>query len=286
MLVIRASHMGMCFGVKDALDVALVHSSPEEVTIFGELVHNRTVMDRMRARGYRFVPESARESVPETSQVMITAHGVSDRERERLTRAGKGLMDTTCPLVRRVHKAALRFKRLGFFVVVVGREGHVEVEGLVGDLDDYAVVWEPGEVRRWPFPRIAVISQTTTPPDRFGDVSRRVVDVNRGSLVEVADTVCRPTRERQEAVERLLERAEALVVVGGKNSNNTRQLGSKAEAAGKPWLHVETAADLVPKWFSGLRLVGLTAGTSTPDETIEEVYRALLRIGRTAGATA
>src|SRR5947208_3563901 len=124
MEIIRASAMGMCFGVRDALRVADAVAEPALVTIHGELVHNEEVLADLERRGFSATPESARSAIPEGPAVLITAHGISDRERRRLREAGKALIDTTCPLVRLVHEAARRFEREGDFVVVIGRRGH------------------------------------------------------------------------------------------------------------------------------------------------------------------
>ncbi|MGE0488247.1 MAG: 4-hydroxy-3-methylbut-2-enyl diphosphate reductase [Vulcanimicrobiota bacterium] len=277
MLVVQAQHLGMCFGVRDALTKAREIQQPAAVTIHGELVHNPQVQSEMALRGFHQVGEGERD-LPATPEVLITAHGISNRERERLEAHGKRLIDTTCPLVRRVHKAALRLARLGYFVVVVGRQGHVEVEGLVGDLDDYVVVSSCQDVRCWNRRKLGVINQTTTRPELLQRIHSTICQRNPDSEIELVDTICAPTRDRQQAVRELLDRVEALVVVGGANSNNTRELGQMAERAQKPWFHIQRAEQLRPEWFAGFRLVGLTAGTSTPDSVIEEVHRRLLGI--------
>ena len=129
MKVIRAEAMGLCFGVRDALEQTGTVPQADRVTIHGELVHNEAVKEQLKRRGFHMTPEAERKSVPETPQVLITAHGISDRERLRLESAGKRLIDTTCPLVRLVHESAQRLAAEGFFVIVIGRRGHVEVHG-------------------------------------------------------------------------------------------------------------------------------------------------------------
>jgi 4-hydroxy-3-methylbut-2-en-1-yl diphosphate reductase len=276
MQVVRAEALGMCFGVRDALRAIEAISTPERVTIHGELVHNEEVIAGLSRRGFRSTPESNRLGIPESPEVLITAHGVSDRTRTMLRAAGKTLVDTTCPLVKLVHETALRLEREGYFVVVIGRRGHVEVEGITGDLERFAVVQEPDDAACYDAERIAVVCQTTTPPFVADPIRRAIEARNPGKHIQHADTICRPTRERQEALEDLLDRVDAVVVVGGSNSNNTRQLARLAADRGKPVLHVRNAADLDRSWLGAFRVVGLTAGTSTLDQTIEEVHRALL----------
>ena len=276
MHVIRAEAMGLCFGVRDALESIAAVPDPHHITVYGELVHNEEVSRRLAERGFQQITEQGRaEAVPETPVVLITAHGVSNAERARLQADGRHLLDTTCPLVRRAHRAALRLEAEGCLVLVIGRRGHVEVRGLVGDLRHCEVVESPAEVRSYPAERLGVICQTTTPDALLRAVLRAVHAKNPHKPIRFVDTVCRPTRERQQALERLLPAVDALVVVGGKNSRNTRELAETARVRGVRTLQVQSAAELPPVWFADCKTVGLTAGTSTLDETIDEVHRAL-----------
>ncbi len=282
MRVIRADALGMCFGVRDALAAMDAVALPKDATVHGELVHNEEVTRRLAARGFATQLESDRGRIPLTTHVVITAHGVSHRERARLEVAGKTLVDTTCPLVTRVHDAAQSLQRDGYFVLVVGKPGHVEVEGIVGDLDRFEVVTNASAARHYAVGKLGVVSQSTTMPDEFERVVTAIRAANPDVSVRVIDTICRPTRERQEAVGDLLDRVEALVVVGGRNSNNTRQLVRLAEERGKPAAHVQGADDLDAAWFGRFRVVGLTAGTSTLDSAVDSVERALRQLGVSA----
>jgi 4-hydroxy-3-methylbut-2-en-1-yl diphosphate reductase len=276
--VIRASEMGMCFGVRDALRVVERIEDPTRVTILGELVHNEAVTRNLAGRGFVHMPEHSREAIPSSPEVLITAHGLSDVTRARLLLAGKTLIDTTCPLVRAVHEAAMKLSRAGCFVVVIGRPGHVEVEGIIGDLYRYTVVQTAGEVACYEADPIGVVCQSTTTPFDARHILRNIEAKNPGKTIHFVDTICRPTRDRQRALEAMVDQVDAVVVVGGAHSNNSRQLARLAESRGLPVLHVQSAADLEHAWFAGFRTVGLTAGTSTLDSTIDEVHRALLEI--------
>jgi 4-hydroxy-3-methylbut-2-enyl diphosphate reductase len=279
MNVILAEVMGMCFGVRDALKIIDDIEQPERVTIHGELVHNETVLTELGVRGFRMVAETSRQQLPLTETVLITAHGVSQKERRRLEEAGKTLVDTTCPLVARAHEAAQKLQAAGYHVLVIGRRGHVEVQGIVEDLHSFDVIESVDEVRHYPSRRLGLMCQTTSPARHVKDIRDAVADCNPDAEIRFIDTVCQPTKAHQDALEKLLAEAEAVVVVGGRNSNNTRQLVARCEEKGIPAYHVQSAADLRPEWFDGLHTVGLTAGTSTLDATIHEVHRALLRIG-------
>ena len=279
MNVIRAEEMGMCFGVRDALQIAAEVEDPTQVTIHGELVHNRIVNERLAHAGFRPSDEQQRDCHTETPLVMITAHGVSDSERERLRSAGKQLIDTTCPLVRRVHDAASELQSEGRHVIVIGKKGHVEVRGIVDDLDACDVVAGVEDVRVYQSDRIGIVSQTTMPSDVVDRITREIRTQNAAADIRFVDTVCHPTKRRQSAMLNLLDRVDAVVVVGGKNSNNTRRLVELCRQHDKPAFHVQSADDLRPEWFDAYDNVGLTAGTSTLDETIDQVHDALLCLG-------
>jgi len=275
MKVIRAEAMGFCFGVRDALTLAGQVAQPADVTIHGELVHNETVLHGLRARGFHLSQEQARTRLTDSPMVMVTAHGISAHERRRLQDAGKQLIDTTCPLVAHVHETAQELQNAGFFVVVIGRRGHVEVCGIVEDLEQCAVVERPAEVRTYPHDRLGIVCQTTAAARDVADIRAAIEHKNRDAEIRFVDTVCKPTKDRQAALEDLLDRVGAMVVVGGRNSNNTRRLVARCEERGVPVCHVQSAADLDPPWFEPFETVGLTAGTSTPDDVIDDVHAAL-----------
>jgi 4-hydroxy-3-methylbut-2-enyl diphosphate reductase len=274
MKVIKAEAMGFCFGVRDAIDVARSIENPEAVTIHGELVHNPLVLHELDTRGFTSVAEADRP-IPETEEVLITAHGISDHERNRLQQAGKKLIDTTCPLVSRVHRAAQTFDRQDYLVLVIGRPGHVEVSGIVEDLTDYVVVPDVESIRFYAVTHIGIVCQTTMPPDTVEAIRTAISSKNPDTEIRFVNTVCQPTLDRQAAVDRLANLVDIVVVVGGNNSNNTRQLVRRVQALGSRAIHIESANDLTGYEFRGVKAVGLTAGTSTPDSVINEVYSTL-----------
>ncbi|MCI0683732.1 MAG: 4-hydroxy-3-methylbut-2-enyl diphosphate reductase [Gemmataceae bacterium] len=275
MQVILADVLGMCFGVRDALAVIDDIDRPDAVTIHGELVHNEKVIEQLHGRGFHMVEEDRRTSLPVTDTVLITAHGVSRKERRRLEQAGKRLIDTTCPLVTRAHDAAQKLQSEGCHVLVIGKPGHVEVEGIIGDLDDFTIVPSVDAVREYPHRKLGIMCQTTTPADQAERIRRAVEQKNPHADVRFIDTVCHPTKDHQKALEKLLDQVQAVVVVGGRNSNNTKQLVRRCADRGVPAFHVQDAADLRPEWFDGIDVVGLTAGTSTLEATIRGVHQSL-----------
>lgn len=273
MRILRATHLGMCFGVRDAIALANQEVEQAPVTVLGELVHNETVLRSLQSRGVRF---AARLSDVETDKVVITAHGTSDRAREEVRRHGFGLIDSTCPLVHHAHRTLQKLVGQGFHPIIIGKHDHVEVRGLTGDLDEFDVVLSEediGHVKERP--RFGVVSQTTQPIDRVRQLVQQFRAHFPNSQIEFRDTVCQPTKQRQSAAIELSRQSDVVVVIGGSNSNNTREL---VETCGRYCArvhHVQTAADLRRDWFAGAITVGLTAGTSTPDETINSVEEAL-----------
>ncbi len=278
MKIITAAAAGMCFGVRDALDALEAIDDPQSVAIDGQLVHNDVVLHQLAVRGFQQLAETDRATLPAASQVVITAHGISQRRREQLVAAGKTLIDTTCPLVARLHRAAQDLARSGAFVVVIGRPEHVEVEGVTGDLEFFAVVPTVAAVGSYPAARIGVVCQTTFPSDEAAAIRRQIALRNPGAEIHWVDTICQPTKDRQQALSDLVERVQAVVVVGGAHSHNTRRLVDACRRRGVPAFAVQQAAQLDPAWFDGLATVGLTAGTSTLPETIRQVHDRLLAI--------
>jgi 4-hydroxy-3-methylbut-2-enyl diphosphate reductase len=259
----------MCFGVRDAIAMATRASAGRPLTVLGELVHNETVLDGLRARGIRFCADLDQVDTP---AVMITAHGASDRRREAARARGLEVLDATCFLVRTAHSAVLTMAREGFHPVIIGRRNHVEVRGLTGDLDAFDVVLEDDDVARLaPRGRFGIVAQTTQPAARVRRLASLIERRFPDAEVRVVETVCAPTRRRQEAALDLARHCDAVVVVGGANSNNTTELVATCSAHCRRVFHVQTADELRAEWFRGARAVGLTAGTSTPDEVIDQV---------------
>ncbi len=272
--IVRADDMGMCFGVRDALQITKEVADPTKVTIHGELVHNPTVISQLGDAGFHQVSEQQRESIPSTPLVLITAHGVSQKERRRLQEGGKQLIDTTCPLVMRVHDAAMALAAKGRHVLLIGKPGHVEVQGIVEDLESCDVVPDVASVRCYEKDSLGLVCQTTMPSEIVKEVRDEVQRLNPDCDIKFVDTVCHPTKRRQRAMLDLIGRVDAVVVVGGRNSNNTRRLAELCQKHDVPSLHVTCAAEVDAAWVKkhASRSIGLTAGTSTLDATINEVH--------------
>jgi 4-hydroxy-3-methylbut-2-enyl diphosphate reductase len=267
--IIRALHLGMCFGVRDAISLALEESRRQPLTILGELVHNESVLSDLRVRGIGLEQQAAAVRTP---VVMITAHGASQKTVERARAHGLEVLQATCPLVHYAHRVVQQLVREGFHPVIVGQRGHVEVRGLTEDLAEFDVVLTEEDVRQMgERPRLGIASQTTQPVDKV----RRLVEAIRRrfprSEVRHVDTVCQPTKQRQTSALDLALESDVVVVVGGAHSNNTRELAATCRRHCARVHHVQGADDLRVEWFQGAAMVGITAGTSTPDDIIDAV---------------
>jgi 4-hydroxy-3-methylbut-2-enyl diphosphate reductase len=266
----------MCFGVRDAIALALEHAGAGPLTILGDLVHNPTVLKTLEANGIAVAQDVAQARTP---TVMVTAHGTSERSLARARGLGLTVVEATCPLVHVAHRAVAALARDGYHVVIVGHRDHVEVRGLTGDLDRFDVVLNEDDVLALgEHPRIGVACQTTQSLAKV----RLLVDLMRRrfpqSEVRFVDTVCKPTKDRQAAAIDVARQADVVIVVGGRSSNNTRELVGTCARYGSRVHHVETDADVRPEWFDAAIVVGLTAGTSTPDAVIDRVEARIRQI--------
>lgn len=266
----------MCFGVRDAIELALEQSHSQPLTILGELVHNEAVLRDLRARGIKIVQNPQEVA---TANVMITAHGASEKAKARAQARGLNVLEATCPLVHVAHRLVANLVAEGFHPVIIGKRGHVEVRGLTEDLNEVDIVLTEEDVMQLPErARFGIAAQTTQPVEKVMALLDRIRARFPKSEVRFVDTVCQPTKQRQTAAIELAQASELVVVIGGANSNNTHELVRTCSRFCSRVHHVQGAGDLKPEWFAGVQTVGITAGTSTPDSSIEQVETWLRRL--------
>src|SRR5271170_5623202 len=204
MKIIRAEHLGMCFGVRDAIALAIQTAKQEPLTILGDLGHNETVLEELRSSGIQFEQKSANVR---TQAVMVTAHGASERALNKARGRGLNVLEATCPLVHVAHRALAKLVGEGFHPIVIGKRDHVEVRGMTEDLDEFDVVLAESDVEKLrERPRFGIISQTTQPIEKV----RRLVHLICGqfpkSEVHFIDTICQPTKQRQNAANEIAQK--------------------------------------------------------------------------------
>lgn len=269
MKILRAEYLGMCFGVRDAIALATHFARQEPLTIMGELVHNETVLARLRREGVQIANSAEQVTTP---FAMVTAHGASAAAKGRARNLGLHVMEATCPLVKVAHKAVARLVKEGYYPVIVGKADHVEVRGITEDLAEYEVVLREEDIQRLPErPRYGVAAQTTQRIDHVRRMAALLRERFPLSEVRLVDTVCQPTKQRQHAAVEMARNSDVVIVIGGANSNNTRELVQSCGLYCSRVHHVQTAADLREEWFADCHTVGITAGTSTPDDSINDI---------------
>lgn len=273
--ILRATHLGMCFGVRDAIAMAFEHAAEKPLTILGELVHNETVLAELRQRGIQIEQQISEVSTPD---VMITAHGASEKRIRSAQEQGLRVVEATCPLVAYAHGVIQKLARENYHPVIIGKRDHVEVRGLTEDLEQFDIVLNEEDVNKLAeHPRFGVASQTTQPVEKVRYLVELIRSRFPGSEVRFVDTVCKPTKQRRSAAVELARNSDVVVVIGGAHSNNTRELVGTCAQFCSHVHHVRDSSDLLLEWFAGAKTVGITAGTSTPDAVIDDVEEWLVR---------
>lgn len=292
MEIVLAEEMGFCHGVRRAVEMAEEAAREgKAIRTLGDLVHNPQVVERLRRLGVEVV-DSLEEVGPE-QVAMVTAHGAPPEVFAEAGKRGLALLDATCPLVERVQRLAQEMAGEGYGVVLCGDPDHVEVRSILGHAGEGAVAGrtleearENARGRGLPLPwqthrRLAVLFQTTQREEVYrtfvSDLAREAM--GRLRELRIFNTVCAAVARREPAARKLAAEVEAVVVVGGRHSANTRHLAESCAAVGAPTYLIERAEEIRPEWLAGRRRVGVTAGTSTPDETVAEVVEHLRRLG-------
>jgi len=279
MRITRARALGTCFGVRDAIDAALSSSISTDLTIVGQLVHNPQTVQKLHEAGVQMV-DSIDDEI-QTRNVMIIAHGAPASLKQKLSDRGHIVYDATCPLVLRVHQAIRRLVAEGWHPVVIGQPDHVEVRGIVGDLDEYTVISSVDDLTQLEGrSKVGIVCQTTHRIRQAKEILEQIGHRFPTMEVEFIDTVCKPTKDRQEAVEELSLQVDVMIVVGGANSSNTLKLLKVCQENGITAHHIESQAQLEPEWFASADHVGITAGTSTPHEVIDQIHARLIQISK------
>jgi 4-hydroxy-3-methylbut-2-enyl diphosphate reductase len=278
----KAAETGFCFGVRRAINILeKVARERGEIETLGAIVHNQPVLQKLAATGVKIA--SSVDDI-KGKAVAISAHGVSPQLENEIRARHIDIINTTCPFVHRAQVAARRLAQAGFFVIVYGDAGHPEVRGVLGWANDKGVATldEEFTARLNPLPRrLGILSQTTQIPAHFTEFVKKLIDraLTKDAELRIVDTICHEIRERQAQALELSRRADLMLVIGGHNSANTSRLAQLCAAITETYL-IETAEEIQPSWLRGKCRIGITAGASTAEETVNNVAARLEDLGR------
>jgi 4-hydroxy-3-methylbut-2-en-1-yl diphosphate reductase len=277
MKIVKTKELGFCFGVRRAVKMLekAARDNPK-VESLGPVVHNDQVSQRLEKLGIHVIKNLAEV---ESEVVAISSHGVSPEIEAELRSMPVTVIDTTCPFVRRAQTAARRLSETGFFVVVYGEAEHPEIKGILSRLQNQGIATlDSREVEKIkPIPgHLAVLSQTTQVPENYKNFVKNIIDLalQRDAEIRVLDTICHDVRKRQSDSLELASKVDLMLVIGGKSSANTRRLYELCSFKTESHL-LEDASEIESAWLKNKKQIGITSGTSTPDESIEEVVNRL-----------
>jgi len=299
-----AKHAGFCFGVKKAIEIAekTALKNNKKTYVYGQLVHNERVIDDLERKGIEFIENI--DEIPENAVTVLRAHGEPGTTYKKLKQKNivknGNLYDATCPLVTLVHNVVIKLKNNGYEVLIFGKKNHPESVGtsyhiksngtfIIENSSDAALVVE--YVNKNKFPKVAIISQTTMSVTGYKKLITNINNLSDKRFVELhlslkdfnkdfvfVDTICNPTKQRQTDTEDIAKKADMMIVIGGKNSSNSKELFSKSKEFGVKTYYIQFADQLKKEWFNDKEHIGVTAGASTPDVTINEVTEKIREI--------
>ncbi|MCA9321516.1 MAG: 4-hydroxy-3-methylbut-2-enyl diphosphate reductase [Planctomycetes bacterium] len=283
MKVNLAEPRGFCAGVERAIRIVelALEKFGAPVYVRKEIVHNRTVVDGLKPKGAIFVDELS--EVPQGAVTIYSAHGVSPAVRDDAKRRGLQVIDATCPLVAKVHIEVVNYVREGYEIILVGHDGHEEVEGTMGEAPMSShLVQTVADVEKLEFPadqKLALVTQTTLSLDDTAEIiaamKRRFPQVR----LPKKDDICYATQNRQRAIKQMVPTTDIFLILGASNSSNSLRLKEVAESAGRRAYLIPDAGDLDPSWLDGAKSVGVSAGASAPESLVDELLDRLAELG-------
>lgn len=282
MKVILAQPRGFCAGVERAIEIveeALLRFGPP-VYVRHEIVHNPHVVDRLRAKGAIFVQET--DEIPQGAITIFSAHGVAEAVEDHAKTRGLEIIDATCPLVSKVHTEGQRYTKMGLEIILIGHEGHPEIEGTLGRVPGkihlISEVEDVADLQVSNPDKLAYITQTTLSVDDTREVIEALQQRFPAIIGPSTKDICYATQNRQAAVRDLSKHADVVLVIGAHNSSNSNRLRELAEEQGIPSYLIEDASKLDPQWLKGKKAVGITAGASAPEDLVQDLIEAIRKI--------
>lgn len=274
MEVILAKTAGFCFGVKRAMDMVSEQIGKEHIYTFGPIIHNEEVVEDLKQKGIGVIHSLQEAADVPPGTIIIRSHGIDKKTHTALLELGWNIIDATCPFVKKIHRIVEEESGQGTQIVIIGNEHHPEVEGIMGwcktppiviDTDEKAMNFEGKNGKK-----LCIVSQTTFNYKKFQDLVEIIT--KKGYDIVVRNTICNATEDRQTEARALAQKADAMIVIGGKNSSNTQKLFEICREECENTYYIQTLRDLDLNKFSCAGCVGITAGASTPNNIIQEVH--------------
>jgi len=283
--VVLAAPRGFCAGVVRAIEIVntVLQLLPPPIYVRKEIVHNRFVVEHLKQRGVIFVNEL--DEVPDGATVIFSAHGVSPAVREMARKKNLRVIDATCPLVTKVHLEAIRFAQEGYSIILIGHEGHEEVEGTMGEAPHCTyLVQSVEDVERLQVPnpeKVAYLTQTTLSVDDTAEIVAALKRKFPKIVGPRTDDICYATQNRQNAVKALAKQVDVILVIGSQNSSNSQRLKEVAISNGCPAYLIDGAEHIQTEWLIDAESVGVTSGASAPEILVKQVIQRLQELGAT-----
>ncbi|MCR5833614.1 MAG: 4-hydroxy-3-methylbut-2-enyl diphosphate reductase [Selenomonadaceae bacterium] len=273
MEVILSQYLGFCYGVKRAIKIAKEHADGKSCTL-GPIIHNPQMVERLKAEGVGSVEDLTAMG---EGTIIIRSHGVGPQVYEEAKARGLNIVDATCPHVKKAQLSAKELAEDGRQVVIIGEKNHPEVKSIFEWSNRRAIILETeDEAKNFaPCQKLGVVSQTTVSGENFIKIVKQLL--NKSHDIRILRTICTATDQRQSAALDLASKVDVMLVIGGRNSANTTRLAQLCEEKCRTY-HIETAEEISPEWFNKVKKIGITAGASTPDWIIGEVYKKCQRI--------
>jgi 4-hydroxy-3-methylbut-2-enyl diphosphate reductase len=277
MAVIKADALGFCKGGRDSIEgVRQLLKSKEPVYVYGYLLHNEKVISGLKKLGVEFLEPNP--DIKVKGRLVIRAHGISADLMKKLSEHNR-IVDYTCPQVYKIHALANMYERRGHHIVYFGKKGHPEAEGTLGNLSSYTLVGSLEDVKKIKHNKLVLIAQSTCSVSEFERIAAHLRKHNPDAIIE--DTICESTRQRQANAKKLAKEVDLMVVIGGSDSSNTRELYEICKAFA-PTIWVQNPRDI--SHYSDLikhsKMIGVSAGASTPDEDIDGLYKRLCKLNQ------
>lgn len=273
--VILAKSAGFCFGVRRAVNTVYDIIERENVYTYGPIIHNEEVVADLEQKGVKVIDENdSLTAVDANSTVVIRSHGVSEEVYDRINSHNAEIVDATCPFVLKIHKIVKQASESGSQIIIIGNENHPEVQGIMGWCKTPPIVIDTAEkaccLEPLAYKNVCIVSQTTFNYNKFKELVEIIE--KKGYNTVISNTICNATEERQTEAREIAKHADAMIVIGGRSSSNTRKLYEICKAECENTYYIQTISDLDLSVLAMAECIGITAGASTPNNIIEEVY--------------